>query len=131
SDYKKRGTPRQTREPVLRLEIEVAAFDLCSLILAGRKSTGRMVTDVGIALVGRIGIDCDPVMAHSGRRSARILCRGYLDWSERRPHTPGTIGAPSARMELRRIGSVASMARAPSRSGQRESACFVRSSACD
>jgi DNA-binding transcriptional ArsR family regulator len=56
-------------------------------------SDGGLITDTGIEFFGRIGIDFDIVMTRSGRRSARILCRSCLDWSERRTHIAGTIGA--------------------------------------
>lgn len=56
-------------------------------------SDGGMVTDAGIRFFGRIGIDLDSVTASSGRRAVRVLCRPCLDWSERRPHIAGTIGA--------------------------------------
>jgi DNA-binding transcriptional ArsR family regulator len=52
-----------------------------------------VVTDAGIGLFGRIGIDVDELLARPGRRSARILCRPCLDWSERRPHLAGAVGA--------------------------------------
>jgi hypothetical protein len=52
-----------------------------------------MVTKAGVAFFGRIGIDLDVLATRSGRRSARVLCRPCLDWSERRPHLAGTIGA--------------------------------------
>jgi DNA-binding transcriptional ArsR family regulator len=54
---------------------------------------GGMVTDAGFAFFDRIGIDLDSVMTRSARRSARVLSRPCLDWSERRPHVAGTIGA--------------------------------------
>jgi DNA-binding transcriptional ArsR family regulator len=54
---------------------------------------GGMVTEAGIAFFSQIGIDLDSVMTLSGKRSARVLCRPCLDWSERRPHIAGTIGA--------------------------------------
>jgi len=56
-------------------------------------SDGGIVTDAGIAFFGRIGIDLDVLATHRGRHSARVLCRPCLDWSERRPHLAGTIGA--------------------------------------
>ena len=54
---------------------------------------GGMVTDAGVAFFDRIGIDLDSVMTRSSRRPARVLCRPCLDWSERRSHIAGTIGA--------------------------------------
>ena len=51
-----------------------------------------VVTDTGIALFGRIGIDVASLSAGRGR-TARLLCRPCLDWSERRPHLAGVVGA--------------------------------------
>ncbi len=51
-----------------------------------------LVTDAGIALFGRIGIDVASLSAGRGKR-ARVLCRPCLDWSERRPHLGGAVGA--------------------------------------
>jgi DNA-binding transcriptional ArsR family regulator len=48
-----------------------------------------VVTDVGMALLQRLGIDLDT----RGKRKARLLCRPCLDWSERRPHLAGAVGA--------------------------------------
>ena len=50
-----------------------------------------LVTDAGIALFERIGIDV--VSLAAGGKTARVLCRPCLDWSERRPHLAGAIGA--------------------------------------
>jgi len=50
-----------------------------------------VVTDAGTVLFARIGIDIG-ALATSGKRS-RALCRPCLDWSERRPHLAGTLGA--------------------------------------
>jgi DNA-binding transcriptional ArsR family regulator len=52
-----------------------------------------MMTHSGMALLGRIGIDLDAIAARRGKHRARILCRPCLDWSERRPHLAGAIGA--------------------------------------
>jgi DNA-binding transcriptional ArsR family regulator len=52
-----------------------------------------LVTDAGIELFGRIGMHVDALSARRGKRSARILCRPCLDWSERRPHLAGAVGA--------------------------------------
>jgi DNA-binding transcriptional ArsR family regulator len=54
---------------------------------------GGMVTDAGVAFFSQIGIDLDGLATCSGRRSVRVLCWPCLDWSERRPHIAGTIGA--------------------------------------
>jgi DNA-binding transcriptional ArsR family regulator len=57
------------------------------------ESDGGLVTDTGIAFFSRIGIGLDVMATRVGRRPARLLCRPCLDWSERRPHLAGTIGA--------------------------------------
>jgi DNA-binding transcriptional ArsR family regulator len=51
-----------------------------------------LVTDAGIALLERIGVDIASLGAGRGK-SARVLCRPCLDWSERRPHLAGAVGA--------------------------------------
>jgi DNA-binding transcriptional ArsR family regulator len=51
-----------------------------------------LVTDAGVALFARLGIDVERLMA-ARARSRRILCRPCLDWSERRPHLAGAVGA--------------------------------------
>jgi DNA-binding transcriptional ArsR family regulator len=58
--------------------------------LAG--DVGEM-TDAGVRLFGRLGIDVETSLARRGRRSTRVLCRPCLDWSERRPHLAGAVGA--------------------------------------
>jgi len=52
-----------------------------------------LVTDAGMHLFGRIGIDVDALLTRRGNRPPRILCRPCLDWSERRPHLAGAVGA--------------------------------------
>ena len=52
-----------------------------------------VMTDTGVSLLGRIGIDVDVLLARRGKRTARVLCRPCLDWSERRPHLAGAVGA--------------------------------------
>ncbi len=54
---------------------------------------GGLVTEAGFALFDRVGIDIAPLLAGRHKRSARILCRPCLDWSERRPHLAGAVGA--------------------------------------
>jgi DNA-binding transcriptional ArsR family regulator len=50
-------------------------------------SDGGVLTESGVALLDRLGID---VTARSGKR---VLCRPCLDWSERRAHLAGIVGA--------------------------------------
>ena len=47
-----------------------------------------LVTDKGLKFFGRIGIDVAALTP-----GKRILCRPCLDWSERRPHLAGAVGA--------------------------------------
>jgi hypothetical protein len=80
------------------------------------------VTDSGIALLGRLGIDLDDVQARAGKPTRRLLCRPCLDWSERRPHLAGTVGAALlahylAHGWLRRIDATRAVALTPK--GQR------------
>lgn len=49
---------------------------------------GGIVTDSGMQLLARIGIDTAALTPMRGR----MLCRPCLDWSERRPHLAGTLG---------------------------------------
>lgn len=56
-------------------------------------SDGGVLTDSGIAFLGRIGIDIDSLLDRRGKRPTRILCRPCLDWSERRFHLAGALGA--------------------------------------
>ncbi|MFO1060516.1 MAG: helix-turn-helix transcriptional regulator [Dongiaceae bacterium] len=49
-----------------------------------------LLTESGRALLDGIGLDTAPLLA---RRSGRVLCRPCLDWSERRPHLAGALGA--------------------------------------
>lgn len=53
--------------------------------------SGGELTDDGAAFLHSIGVDVDAATARVTRR--RLLCRPCLDWSERRPHIAGTIGA--------------------------------------
>jgi DNA-binding transcriptional ArsR family regulator len=48
-----------------------------------------LVTDCGIVMLRDIGVR----LMDQGPRSSRPLCRPCLDWSERRPHIAGKVGA--------------------------------------
>lgn len=52
---------------------------------------GGELTVGGVAFLRSIGVDVDTALARVTRR--RLFCRPCLDWSERRPHIAGTIGA--------------------------------------
>ena len=51
-----------------------------------------MITSTGIALFDRMGIPIRALIGSNGKR-ARILCRPCIDWSERRAHLAGAVGA--------------------------------------
>jgi DNA-binding transcriptional ArsR family regulator len=88
-----------------------------------------VVTGSGLELLGRIGIDVDALLVRRGKRPARILCRPCLDWSERRPHLAGAVGAALCTYSLGEGWSAAFATRAPSRLLPRGSGCFARCSA--
>jgi len=52
-----------------------------------------LVTKPGMQFLARIGIDTGALAPRRGRSSGRVLCRPCLDWSERRPHLAGAVGA--------------------------------------
>ena len=54
---------------------------------------GGAVTPDGIAFLRSFGIGPDPAEAQAARRGGRVFCRPCLDWSERRPHVAGAVGA--------------------------------------
>jgi DNA-binding transcriptional ArsR family regulator len=49
------------------------------------------VTDAGLTFLDGFGVNVEPV-----QRKRRALCRSCLDWSERRPHLGGAVGAALA-----------------------------------
>jgi DNA-binding transcriptional ArsR family regulator len=55
---------------------------------------GGALTEVGAAFLRGIGVDLDAATAHANRRGGgRVFCRPCLDWSERRSHIAGAVGA--------------------------------------
>lgn len=53
-----------------------------------------LLTKKGVALFGAMGMDVDTILASRGHtRTPRVSCRPCLDWSERRPHLAGALGA--------------------------------------
>lgn len=56
-------------------------------------SEAGLLTEAGIEFLIEIGMDAAPMLARGTRRSGRVLCRPCLDWSERRPHIAGVLGA--------------------------------------
>ncbi len=59
-----------------------------------------LVTDLGVKYLRRLGIDAFDTGASGAARSARPLCRPCLDWSERRFHIAGKLGAAICRHAL-------------------------------
>ena len=55
---------------------------------------GGALTEAGADFLRGLGLDLAPVAARPGRR---VFCRPCLDWSERRPHIGGTLGAALCR----------------------------------
>jgi len=51
-----------------------------------------LLTPAGLKFLGAVGLDTGPMLART-RRSGRVLCRPCFDWSERRSHLGGAIGA--------------------------------------
>lgn len=75
-------------------ELGVALAD--AMVATGRielTSDAGILTGAGTAFLGEIGIDIDSMLARRMKRSSRLLCRPCLDWSERRPHLAGSLGA--------------------------------------
>ncbi len=65
-----------------------------SLCRAGHvllEEDGGEVTEAGVAFLSEFGVDLE-----AARRRRRAFCRACLDWSERRPHLAGAVGAALA-----------------------------------
>lgn len=54
---------------------------------------GGALTDEGARFLGGWGVDLDAASMRAARRGGRVFCRPCLDWSERRPHIAGALGA--------------------------------------
>jgi DNA-binding transcriptional ArsR family regulator len=52
-----------------------------------------ILTESGLALLASLDLDIEPMLARRTKHSGRVLCRPCLDWSERRPHLAGIVGA--------------------------------------
>jgi DNA-binding transcriptional ArsR family regulator len=66
------------------------------------ESDAGVLTERGLTFLARIGIDASRLSAPAGRRTSRVLCRPCLDWSERRPHLAGAVGAALCAISLER-----------------------------
>ena len=54
---------------------------------------GGAVTSDGEAFLRSFGLDFDVLKTSARRRGGRVFCRPCLDWSERRSHVAGSLGA--------------------------------------
>lgn len=75
-------------------QLGVALAD--ALVEQGRvelTSDAGLLTEAGMEFLSEIGIDVAPMLTRGTKRSGRVLCRPCLDWSERRPHLAGMLGA--------------------------------------
>ena len=55
---------------------------------------GGAITEDGTIFLRGLGVDFDAAAARTARRRGeRVFCRPCLDWSERRPHIAGALGA--------------------------------------
>ncbi len=52
-----------------------------------------MLTPDGAVFLRGIGVDLDAIKARTARRGSRVFCCPCLDWSERRSHIAGAVGA--------------------------------------
>jgi DNA-binding transcriptional ArsR family regulator len=52
-----------------------------------------IITEPGLAFFAQVGIDVSAMRERSAMKSGRLLCRPCLDWSERRAHLAGVVGA--------------------------------------
>jgi DNA-binding transcriptional ArsR family regulator len=56
-------------------------------------SEAGILTDAGLDFLRQAGIDTAALLRRRTARSGRVLCRPCLDWSERRMHIAGLLGA--------------------------------------
>ena len=54
---------------------------------------GGTVTPDGSAFLMSLGLDLHATEDRAAKRGGRVFCRPCLDWSERRPHVAGAVGA--------------------------------------
>lgn len=73
-----------------------------ALVESGRvelSDDAGLVTEPGLAFLADLGIELPATAGRKGR-PGRALCRPCLDWSERRPHLAGALGAALCRHSL-------------------------------
>jgi DNA-binding transcriptional ArsR family regulator len=92
---------------------------------------GGAITETGTCFLRGLGVDLDATSARVGRRGgARVFCRPCLDWSERRSHIAGGLGAALCTACFARAGSVASKGHAPLPSRRSAGWSSTRPSTC-
>jgi hypothetical protein len=64
---------------------------LCAHGYVALSGEGGEVTESGVAFLEKFGVDLG-----AARSRRRIFCRPCLDWTERRPHLGGSVGAALA-----------------------------------
>ena len=99
------GDNRPRFRPLSRLAVQLRAARVCYDHLAGQlgvriaeamtqrgylvlEDDGGRVTEAGARFLWDLGID-----THIAGKGRRHLCRACLDWTERRPHIGGSVGA--------------------------------------
>jgi DNA-binding transcriptional ArsR family regulator len=99
------GRPESQRRASPRIAPALREARTCYDHLAGRvavavadalESRGAVVLSPGSAIVtasGRSILESLGIQIFDGKRSRRPLCRACMDWSERRPHLAGLVGA--------------------------------------
>jgi len=84
-----------------RLGVEVTDA-MVSAGYAELSPEGGFLTNKGTRFLERMGIEASGFTTTRGKDSKRGLCRPCLDWSERRLHLGGAIGAAICRHSLAR-----------------------------
>lgn len=84
-----------------------------------------IITESGSAVLSKLNIDVKVLTAPTAKPATKVFCSPCLDWSERRPHLAGKIGAAICAKVSRTTGSSVSKAAAPSPLRQRDDSCFA------
>jgi len=79
-------------------QVAVATADrMVELEVINLSADGGAVTEKGAILLRDLGVDLDDAATRSSRRRGQVFCRPCMDWSERRPHIAGSVGAAICR----------------------------------